>query len=81
VTADWDAEFTQYVTASEMRLRRLAYMLSHDWHGADDLVQATITRLYVRWHRAGPQPAAASPAISPDTRSRSAIITKGSRTS
>jgi RNA polymerase sigma-70 factor (sigma-E family) len=52
VTADWDAEFTQYVSGSETRLRRLAYMLCHDWHGADDLVQATITRLYVRWHQA-----------------------------
>ncbi len=27
-------------------------MLCHDWHSADDLVQATLTRLFVRWSRA-----------------------------
>jgi RNA polymerase sigma-70 factor (sigma-E family) len=52
VSASRDAEFTEFVSASEAWLRRLAFMLCHDWHSADDLVQATVTRLYVRWHRA-----------------------------
>jgi len=52
VTASRDADFTEYVSGSVAWLRRLAFMLCHDWHGADDLVQATITRLYVRWHQA-----------------------------
>src|SRR5450432_759527 len=33
-------------------LRRVAYLLSQDWDRADDLVQATITQLYVHWARA-----------------------------
>lgn len=52
MTAGRDAEFTEFVESSVPALRRLAYMLCHDWHSADDLVQATVTRLYVRWARA-----------------------------
>ncbi|WP_035805433.1 SigE family RNA polymerase sigma factor [Kitasatospora mediocidica] len=48
-----DAEFTAYVTARESWLRRVAFLLSGDWHRADDLVQTTITKLYVNWSRAG----------------------------
>ncbi|MEW9527103.1 SigE family RNA polymerase sigma factor [Microbispora sp. NPDC049125] len=47
-----DAEFTEYVTAKALWLRKVAYLLCGDWHGADDLVQAAITKLYVNWHRA-----------------------------
>ncbi|WP_425430919.1 SigE family RNA polymerase sigma factor [Cryptosporangium aurantiacum] len=32
-------------------LRRLAHLLCHDWHRADDLVQATLVRLYLHWAR------------------------------
>ncbi len=46
-----DAEFTEYVTARAVALRRLAYLLCQDWHQADDLVQDAVTRLYVRWNR------------------------------
>ncbi|GAA0911140.1 SigE family RNA polymerase sigma factor [Virgisporangium aurantiacum] len=48
-----DAEFTDYVTAKAAWLRRIAYLLSADWHRADDLVQTAITKLYINWHRAG----------------------------
>lgn len=44
-----DAEFTEYVQARRAWLRRAAYLLCQDWHSADDLVQAVVTRLYVRW--------------------------------
>jgi RNA polymerase sigma-70 factor (sigma-E family) len=47
-----DDEFTQYVAARLAAFRRLAFLLCQDWHRADDLVQATITRLYVHWSRA-----------------------------
>jgi RNA polymerase sigma-70 factor (sigma-E family) len=47
-----DADFTQYVSARALWLRKVAYLLCGDWHRADDLVQAAITRLYVNWHRA-----------------------------
>jgi RNA polymerase sigma-70 factor (sigma-E family) len=47
-----DDEFTEYVTERMWWLRRLAYLLCQDWLRADDLVQATITRLYTHWGRA-----------------------------
>jgi RNA polymerase sigma-70 factor (sigma-E family) len=52
VTAQRDAEFADYVGTAIPSLRRLAFLLCHDWHGADDLVQAAVTRLYVHWARA-----------------------------
>jgi RNA polymerase sigma-70 factor (sigma-E family) len=50
--AETDAEFAEYVGGRLPSLRRLAFLLCHDWHRADDLVQASITKLYVHWHRA-----------------------------
>ena len=47
-----DEEYTIHVQELLPRLRRTAYLLCADWHRADDLVQATITRLYVKWWRA-----------------------------
>jgi RNA polymerase sigma-70 factor (sigma-E family) len=48
-----DDEYSEFVAARLEALRRIAYLLCHDSHHADDLVQVTITRLYVRWHRVG----------------------------
>src|ERR1700722_9545067 len=47
-----DAEFTEYVSVRLPSLRRVAYLLCHDWNRADDLVQSAITKLYVHWGRA-----------------------------
>jgi RNA polymerase sigma-70 factor (sigma-E family) len=47
-----EAEYVEYVTARIPALRRLAYVLTGDAHRTDDLVQQTITTLYVKWHRA-----------------------------
>jgi RNA polymerase sigma-70 factor (sigma-E family) len=52
LTGHLDDEFTQFVTTRLGSLRRTAYLLCQDWQRADDLVQTTITRLYVRWERA-----------------------------
>jgi RNA polymerase sigma-70 factor (sigma-E family) len=52
MTAERDAEFAEYVRARLPTLRRLAVLLCQDWHRADDLVQAAITRLYVHWPKA-----------------------------
>ena len=46
-----DAEFEAYVAAARPRLRRLAYSLCGDWHGADDVVQTALAKLYVVWPR------------------------------
>jgi DNA-directed RNA polymerase specialized sigma24 family protein len=46
-----DAEYTEYVAARLSSLRRLAAVLCDDWQRADDLVQATLVKLYVHWGR------------------------------
>ena len=48
-----DAEFVEYVSSRSAWLRKTAYLLCGDWHRADDLVQTSITKLYVNWGRAG----------------------------
>ncbi|BAL88621.1 putative RNA polymerase ECF-subfamily sigma factor [Actinoplanes missouriensis 431] len=47
-----EEEYVEYVTARVPVLRRLAYVLTGDGHRADDLVQQTITTLYLKWQRA-----------------------------
>jgi len=49
--SDRDAGFTDYAAARTPWLRKVAFLLCQDWHRADDLVQASLTRLYVHWHR------------------------------
>jgi RNA polymerase sigma-70 factor (sigma-E family) len=49
--AQRDAEFEVYVAAARPRLRRLAYSLCGEWHGADDIVQTALAKLYVAWPR------------------------------
>ena len=45
-------EFVGYYNAHARQLRRTAYLLCGDEHRADDLVQTTVTKLYVHWARA-----------------------------
>lgn len=52
MTSSRDAEFADFVATREASLRRLAIVLCQDWHRADDLVQAAITKLYVHWPKA-----------------------------
>jgi len=51
-TASRDADFSDYVSARLPSLRRLALLLCQDWHRADDLVQAALTKLYLHWSKA-----------------------------
>lgn len=51
---DLDAEYSSAVRELLPRLRRLGYLLSGDWHRADDLVQATIERLLMIFTRGAP---------------------------
>lgn len=46
-----DAEYTEYVAARVLSLRRLAVVLCDDWQRADDLVQSALVKLYVHWGR------------------------------
>jgi RNA polymerase sigma-70 factor (sigma-E family) len=46
------ADYEAYVQGRLTTLRRVAYLLCQDWHSADDLVQTTVTQLFVHWPRA-----------------------------
>jgi len=52
VSQRWHGEYAEYVEARLPWLRRVAYLLCQDWHGADDLVQVTATQLFTQWPRA-----------------------------
>jgi RNA polymerase sigma-70 factor (sigma-E family) len=41
--------FIKYASARRDYLRRTAYLMCGDWHGADDLVQTALVKLYVAW--------------------------------
>ncbi len=44
-------EFRDFAIARAGQLFRVAYLLCCDWHEAEDLVQTTLAKLYVAWHR------------------------------
>lgn len=46
-----EAAFRAFAHTRRPGLRRTAYLLCGDWHQADDLVQTTLTKLYVAWRR------------------------------
>jgi RNA polymerase sigma-70 factor (sigma-E family) len=46
-------EFVEYASANLPRLHRTAYLLCGDPHRADDIVQSTLTSLFVHWKKAG----------------------------
>ncbi|GAA3864662.1 SigE family RNA polymerase sigma factor [Saccharothrix violaceirubra] len=49
--SDRDAAFAEYFAARSEAMRGTAYLLCGDWHRAEDLVQATFTKLFVAWRR------------------------------
>jgi len=51
VRAADEAEFKAYAAARMRDLRRTAFLLSGDWHHADDVVQTVFTKLYVNWDK------------------------------
>jgi RNA polymerase sigma-70 factor (sigma-E family) len=65
VSRSRDAEYSEYAAARLPALRRLAAVLCDDWQHGDDLVQATLTKLYVHWGRvrAASQPDAYARAV------------------
>ncbi len=44
-------EFSRFVHAQHARLFRTVYLLTGDYHRAEDVVQGTFERLYLRWGR------------------------------
>jgi RNA polymerase sigma-70 factor (sigma-E family) len=49
--ASADAEFADWMAARQVALVRTAYLLTGSQHAAEDLVQTTLTRLYLAWDR------------------------------
>ncbi|WP_067437347.1 SigE family RNA polymerase sigma factor [Nocardioides jensenii] len=44
-----DAEFSDWMAARQAALLRTAYLLTGDHHGAEDLVQQTLAKVYLTW--------------------------------
>jgi len=54
VSSRRDDEFVAFAHASAQRLQQAAYLMCRDWHLAQDLTQATLTKVYLAWARIGP---------------------------
>jgi RNA polymerase sigma-70 factor (sigma-E family) len=48
---DARAEYCEFATARAKHLLRVAFLMSGDWHEAEDLVQITLAKLFVVWSR------------------------------
>jgi DNA-directed RNA polymerase specialized sigma24 family protein len=46
-----DADFTAFAHRQHAHLFRTAYLLTGDYHLAEDLVQAALIKIYLRWSR------------------------------
>jgi RNA polymerase sigma-70 factor (sigma-E family) len=49
--AQRDAEFTEFYGARVRALRRIAYLVVHDWHAAEDVTQRALVKVYRAWPR------------------------------
>jgi RNA polymerase sigma-70 factor (sigma-E family) len=47
----WEADFVAFYRGRGAALRRTGYLLTGDWHAAEDLMQTTFVKLYVAWPR------------------------------
>src|SRR3954453_1505726 len=50
-----DEQFSEFFAARAPALRRTAYLIVRDWHGAEDVTQLGFARLYVVWPRIRPE--------------------------
>lgn len=46
-----DAEFVDFVASAQRRLLHVGWLLTHDEHRAEELVQDALVRTYAAWHR------------------------------
>jgi RNA polymerase sigma-70 factor (sigma-E family) len=49
-----DEQFSEFFAARAPAMRRTAYLIVRDWHGAEDVTQLGFARLYVVWPRVRP---------------------------
>jgi RNA polymerase sigma-70 factor (sigma-E family) len=50
--SDEQEAFREYVVARKAALLRTAYLVSGDWHQAEDIVSTAMVKLYTSWRRA-----------------------------
>lgn len=50
-----EREFAEYFLARGLPLRRTAYLIVHDWHLAEDVIQLAFVKLYAAWPRVRPE--------------------------
>ncbi|RKS69363.1 RNA polymerase sigma-70 factor (sigma-E family) [Motilibacter peucedani] len=62
-----DPDFARWAATARPRLRRTAFLLSGDWHLAEDLAQDALLRVYAVWHRA-------SASGAPDAYARATLV-------
>lgn len=55
---DQERAYVAFVEASRSTLHGYAWLLTADQHGAEDLLQETFVRVYVKWSTASAQPLA-----------------------
>ncbi len=48
---DYDADFSEWMTARQAWLLRTAYLLCGDTHTAEDIVQTALAKIYLAWPR------------------------------
>jgi RNA polymerase sigma-70 factor (sigma-E family) len=46
-----DEAFVEFAAASQVQMRRTAYLMCGDWQRASDIVQEALIRMYVAWPR------------------------------
>jgi DNA-directed RNA polymerase specialized sigma24 family protein len=46
-----ELDFSRWAEAAAPRLRRLAFLITGDWHRAEDLTQDALIRIYSVWGR------------------------------
>jgi len=49
--AQRDAQFTDFYAARVRALRRVAFLMVHDWHAAEDVTQRALVKVYRAWPR------------------------------
>ena len=48
---DRDAEFSEFYAARVPALRRVSYVITRDWHAAEDVTQRAFVKIYRAWPR------------------------------
>lgn len=49
--AERDADFSEFYAARVRALRRVAYVVTRDWHAAEDVTQRAFVKIYRAWPR------------------------------